>query len=293
MILTAVIYGAVAMFAFGVANAFLKAPAAQIGVIESILVRNLAAVPVLAVAWVLISGAAIPQLSFSAVLGGVAIAILGYLPFLFFLQALNVGEVGRVIPLTAVVRIVVSVLFGVIIWADALSFFDLAALVAVLIGVFLVTYEFRSGHITPIKSWVVPAFGASVLWGFLYPLFGYYAGLYGAFFYSLCIEVAVLGGAYLHLVLKKKQFSLPLTTYIADRRTLWWLVVAGVLTAVGTLSFNVGYGTGEIGIVSAIGGSSAVVSTICAMFLYRERVSLVQWFGIFAAMAAIVLFSIQ
>lgn len=292
MLATAIAYSAVAMISYGVGNALLKILTSRIGVVESLIFRNLVAVPVLLLAWFAFGAPFPTDIQASDAIGAAFIALLGYVPFYLFLRALKVGDVGTVVPVTSA-RIIISVFFGALFLSDALSRVDIIGILGIVAGVAFVTFAVPVRTV-PLIQWLPAALGAALLWGVLYPLFGFYSGVVGALFYALCIELAVLVGGVAHVLFKNRSFVTVRADFAKlDRHLLVPLVVAGLLTAIGSLTLNFGYLTGEIGIVSAIGGASAVASALAAIALFKERISVLQWGGILLVVGCIALIALQ
>jgi drug/metabolite transporter (DMT)-like permease len=63
------------------------------------------------------------------------------------------------------------------------------------------------------------------------------------------------------------------------RKNFGYVALAGVGAGIGTTFVNLGYATGDIGIVSAIAGAQALIAMIFAHYFYQERLTRLQYGG--------------
>jgi transporter family protein len=280
MISTAIIYALIAMFAFGISNVMMKTVADRFGPVRGLVLRNLVTVPALAIALLILHPTI--DLSHGSIFFAVILAIAGYFPFMFFVHGLELGKVGVIVPVSSG-RIIVSVIVGFLFLGEPFTILKLAAISIVFVGIVLASIDFTDFTHSNFFSWKsgIPfALLAALLWGIVYPLFQFPSQQFGALFYGLVIESAVLAGGLVHLMLIKKTI-IPATPEEASflKKHLVPIIVTGLTIGVATVSANFGLATGIVSLVSAIVGASVVVSLIVASIMFRERLTLQQYAG--------------
>lgn len=275
MVLLAVLYGVIAMFAGGITNALLKSVSSGLGAVPAVILRAAVSAITLFVAFLIIQ----PPVSFEIGDFFVAlfISILGYFPFLFFVKALRMEKVGIVAPIASSWIVIASVI-GFLFFNEPLSTEKLFVLAAVLAGVVLTSVDFKAwggGHAVFSKNAIIFALSAAFLWGIVFPLFVLPSSAFGALVFGLIIESVVFLCGVTHLVITKSR--MPVFSVI--RPHVWYILIAGVLTAVYTPVVSLGYLTGNVSLVSALSGSSIVVAVFVASIIYKERLTVLQYAG--------------
>lgn len=275
MVVLAVLYGVIAMFAGGIANALLKSVSTGLGAVPTVILRAGISAVVLIVTLLIVQ----PPLSFSlgSFIVAILISVLGYFPFLFFVKALRMEKVGIVAPIASSWIVVASVI-GFLFFNEPLSTEKLFVLVAVIAGVALTSVDFKAwgrGHAIFSKNAIIFALAAAFLWGIVFPLFQVPSEAFGALVFGFIIETVVFLSGVTHLLVTKTRMPL----FSAIKPHLKALIGAGVLTAVYTPVVSLGYLTGNVSLVSALSGSSIVVAVFVASFLYKERLTVLQYAG--------------
>jgi len=282
----ALLYGVVAMFAQGVANALLKDATGKLGVLPTVIARSGTSALALWAVFLVLR----PEVTFSAELFAfaAALSILGYFPFLFFIKGLEKGKVGVVAPIAAG-WIVVAAAVSYFLYAEPFGAGKIAALLLVLAGVVIASVnlgDWKRG--VGFRDGVAYAVFAALLWGIVFPLFKIPSEYFGALFFACVIESFVCLSGYAHRLLSKT----PLPPKEVVKKNWIPVVSAGILTAIFTLFVSLGYLTGEVALVSAIAGSSIVVSLAFAALFQKERLSALQYAGAGLVLLGIVIASI-
>jgi drug/metabolite transporter (DMT)-like permease len=273
--ITAVLYGVVAMCAGGIANALLKSVSTGIGAVPTVVLRAAISATSLAAAVLVLK----PPLVFSldSFCIAVLISILGYFPFLFYVKAIRMEKVGIIAPIASS-WIVVASFVGFFFFDDSITSEKLFILASVVLGVVLASIDFKAwggGHAVFSKNAIILAVGAAILWGFVFPLFSIPSAFFGALVFGLIIEIVVCLSGVAHLLITRSRMP-PVKTITPHTISL---LGAGILTAVFTPVVSLGYLTGYTSVVSALAGSSIVVTVFTAAILYKERLTVLQYAG--------------
>ena len=151
------------------------------------------------------------------------------------------------------------------------------AIVVVLIGIVLISIDFKdlkNSKVKKLAAGVPLAVLTCALWGLVYFLLKIPVNVIGPVLTSLILEAGIMIWSWIHLRIKKEPVRLP------DKKTL--LIVCGVaiLTALGTLCYNLGIEIAAVSIVVALGFSSPLVATIYGRLVYKEKLGMIQYFGI-------------
>ncbi len=288
MLLLAVLYGLVAMFAAGISTALLKPVTGRITVLPTVFFRA----GISALTLLILLAVIRPTIDFStgSFFFALSLAVLGYFPFMLFVEGLKEGKVGVVAPIASSWT-VIAALIGFFVFGEAFPPIKLFAVGLIIVGVIAVSVDFvslKTSGFSVRGSGIPFAIAAALLWGFVMPLFKVPSDMYGALFYAFMIETAVCLSALIHALLKKESFP----GRIALRLSLIPLTVAGVLTGFYTFCFSQGLQTGEVGVVSALAGAGIAISVLAARILYKEHLTRFQYGGVFMVLLGIVFLSI-
>ncbi len=217
---------------------------------------------------------------------GIAIflAFLAYLGFLFFLLSLKTGKVGVVVPVVSA-QIIISSLIGFLFFDEVFEPLKIFSVGIVCLGIILTSINFKdlkNSSLFSMESGIPYAILAALFWGVAFPYFSLPSKHLGAFFYALLVEIVVLCSALIHIFLKTRLKFLNTWVEALKGQTLRSWLVIGVLTvlsAIGSVFLNLAYETGQVSLVSALQGSSSIISIITAAFLYKEILSKQQYIG--------------
>lgn len=272
----AAVYGLVAMCAGGIANALLKPVSEALGSLPTIILRAGTSALSLLIAILVLR----PPLHFAldSFVIAIAISILGYFPFLFYVKALRLEKVGIVAPIASS-WIVVASIIGFIFLGETLTTEKIFILTSIIAGVALASFDFKAwgrGHAVFSKEAILFSVGAALLWGIAFPLFAVPSAFFGAIIFGFIIETIVCLCAVVQLLLTNGTF--PLISKIQPHTVA--VVGAGILTAVFTPVVSLGYLTGYTSVVAALSGSSIVVTVCVAAILYKERLTVLQYAGV-------------
>lgn len=178
-----------------------------------------------------------------------------------------------------------TVLLGVLFFGETINFYQLLSIIAVFLGLFLVTFKLE--YITGLRAkndtglWY--AFGAFLVWGFCGAFLKLPAISYGWYWTSLIMLIPYLS---LIFLFEKKVSQNLHNLKINNFRLFIILVICIILADLGyNSSFSFG---GNIAIVGTISGSYAVLSTVLAYFLYKEPLSKQQLIGVFLTLVGII-----
>ena len=163
MISFAVFAGLIAMLASGLGTALIKQPTVELGPLQTIVWRNVIAVPFLAILFFAVGS----PLDFSqgSIAVGFGIAVASYFPFMFFMLGLEREKVGVIMPIASG-RIIVSAVFGFLLLGDTMTVEKLVAIAVIFSGIFVGTInwrDFKNSDFLNLKSGVPYAIIAALL----------------------------------------------------------------------------------------------------------------------------------
>ena len=208
-------------------------------------------------------------------------AIVGTIGMILLYAALAVGPMGIVSPLTAIGGAAIPVIVGVIRGEPLTLLFVLGAILA-LIAVVLVSRE--SGphaRITP-RALLLSA-GAGIAIGLFLTALGVAPEGSGVWAATLSRWWSTLGMIVVTVILLSRGG-------LAKWRPYPWVfaIGAGALDAIANGVFQLAAQGGELAVVAVIGSLYPATTLLIAHFLLKERMTRVQWTGVFVALGAVV-----
>lgn len=213
------------------------------------------------------------------------IGALGTVSYLAFYKALEIGPISILSPIVSAYA-AVSVVLAVIVLGEVLTAGQITAVVVVILGVVLASSDLRQVH----------AIGGRQL-----------LGLALAFVTVLAIGTFVFANAYYAIelgwlvpIFLSRGFATVFLLAISLRDAGWRFhdrspQLAGLIALLaavdtgGYVAFNIGAERAETSIVSAASAPYAVIPILGGVLFFGERPAPVQWIGIAAVVAGVVL----
>ncbi|MBT4209629.1 MAG: DMT family transporter [Candidatus Komeilibacteria bacterium] len=280
-----ILFGFIAMLGFGLGNAIAKVPIQKIGSEKTIFYRNVIISILLFLILIFFGQDAV--FSTKYILLAFLIAGIGYIPLLFFYKALNLGKVGVVSPV-ANSSAIFTVLFSIIFFYETISIDQGLAIAIIILGIILISLnpkDLKNSQILKISSGVPYALITSVLWGLVFFLWKIPVNVLGPILTVLIIEFGTMLCSATHIYVTKKDFRLP------NKRILKYLFFISLGGAIGGLFFNMGIQRANVSIVSPIAAAAPLVATLYGKFVFKEKISKLQYLAIFIIIIGVVLVS--
>lgn len=278
-----ILFGFVAMLGFGLGNAIAKVPIQKIGSEKTIFYRNIIVSILLLVALLLFGQSAV--FSTKYILIAFFIAIVGYVPLLFFYKALNLGKVGIISPV-ANSSTIFTILLSVVFFHESISWGQGFSIALILLGIILISLNVRdlkNSQFLKMSSGVPYALITSLLWGLVFFLWKIPVNVLGPVLTSFVIEFGTMLCSAIYIVYKKKDFQRP------DFRVLKYILFMSLGGALGTLFYNMGIKNADVSIVAAITFASPLVATLYGKFIFKEELSKLQYLAILFIILGVVL----
>jgi len=269
-----VLFGLIAMVAFGFGNSLYKAAAISVPAKRLVFLRGIfvSAALLCAVLLALGSSAFLPE--YIAAMAG--ISLVGYFALLLLTKALSEGDVGVVMPISNS-SVLFTVLFSIIFFGESLSSFQAVGVAAIVIGAFLVSgnpFSLLGKGRKELAKGAGLAFIVCVLWGAMFFLLKVPAVAIGPVLTSFLLEFFQMLFAGLHIKINKEAFAMP------EKGTMKYIIASAVLIAVAGLAYTLGISTGSVSIVAPISMSSPVIVALYGKFVYKEILAPWQYLGI-------------
>jgi len=281
-----ILFGLVAMLGYGISNSMTQVPVKAMGSKRTIFFRNATASVLLGLATLFFLSET--TISAEYVLIALGIAFLGYLPQLAYFRALKAGKVGVVSPIASS-SVVFTVIFSLIFFNEVLRAWQIAAIAAIVAGIFLISAnprDWKNTNLLNISSGVPYALAAGVLWGLVYFLLKIPVSALGPMLSGFILEFGGMIFCGINLKLSKVSFGIP------DSATLKRIIIIGLLGGMGTMFFNLGIQMYEVSIVAAITFSWPMLAAIYAKYAYKEEMSILQWAAVILILAGIITLSV-
>lgn len=260
----AIVLGLASMLAYGLANAFSQPLSKQLGPARIIFLRGITVSLVLAVACLPSYGNLAHH--WGSLVEALAVGVVGYLPVLAFTHGLKVSRIGVVAPVAGSAPLVTILLAYCVLHTPihALQWLAIGVVILANISVSINPRSWRNSKLLVLSSGIPFALVAAVGWGLFYFLLIYPTHALGPWLSALFAEIGVTVAAGLHVATTDKDLGLA----TAQRPSL---VINGLLICVGTVAYTLGVHSYNQAIVITLSNSTAVVSTLLGVVLFREQ----------------------
>lgn len=281
----AIFFGFIAMLGFGLGNALAKIPIQKIGSEKTIFYRNVIVSILLFITLLLFGQAAV--FSTKYILIALLIAALGYIPLLFFYKALNFGKVGVISPV-ANSSTIFTIILSIIFFHEKISLGQGFSIAIILLGIVLISLDIKdlkNSQIFKVSSGVPYALITSVLWGLVFFLWKIPVNVLGPILTSFIIEFGTMLCSVVYVIYKKHNFQRP------DIRIFKYILFMSLGGALGSLFYNMGIKKADVSIVAAITFANPLVATLYGKFVFKEKLSKLQYLAILFIVLGVVLVS--
>ena len=224
-----------------------------------------------------------PPILILIVVAGIAYA-LGYLYFYNGFEIGNVSVVSAAINLQNVFVIAISYF----VFGQTLTFFQIPALLLLMIGVTLVSVNFKdltSGEVSLVKG-IKETLIATMLFGIIFwPVNEYIVERVDWISASFMIKLVAIVFVMLMSKTTKRNLAIPESA----RNMTKVLIAIGCLEAIGIISMSYGVSLGDAIIVAPIASALTIVTVSLAVIFLKEKLTRTQWAGIGLTMLGIFL----
>lgn len=280
-----IFFAVIAMLGYGLGNALAKVPVQKIGSERTIFYRNVMVSILLFVIFLFFSHSA--TFSVKYILIAFLIAVIGYMPLLFFYKALNIGKVGLVSPV-ANSSMAFTVLFSIIFFHESISFGQAGAIILIILGIILISLDprdLKNSKLLKISSGLPYALITSLLWGLVFFLWKIPVNILGPILTSLVIEFGTMICSVVYIYIVKKDFQRP------NNKILKYILFMSLGGALGTLFFNMGIEKANVSIVSPIASGAPLIAALYARLAFKEKLSKLQYLAIIMIILGVILVS--
>lgn len=263
VIFLSVVFGLISMIAYGASNAYSKPLSQRIGASQIIFLRGLIMLVVLGII-------SIPTYyylgNWTVVLSAIGLGVVGYLPVLAFTHGIKESPLGIMAPIAGsapLITVVLSFLFlGLTLHLS--QWLAVTLIVAANIAVSVDVRNWRQSNLLKLSSGIPYALIAALGWGlyafFLIPISQQIDPWLAAFL----TEIGVTTAAGLHVKFSAKKIQM---NQLFNPK----VIVNAVLLCFGIIAFTVGVRYFNVGIVAALSGSTALVSMLIGVRIFREK----------------------
>ncbi|MCI0868930.1 MAG: DMT family transporter [Chloroflexi bacterium] len=287
VVLQSLLLGVLAALGWGIADFVAAVVSKRLGILRTIVGVHLVSIPVAAVYFFAVSDISIVSLTHWAVL--LVISAVGFVVYIVFYKALQVGPVAVVSPIVSAYAVVVIVL-AFIFTGERLSVMQGVAVSASVGGIVLASVSLRSG----MRLREVVGFGA--LLGFV-AMVGIGVWQFGVgilsrdigWFLPIFLGRVITFGMFVPLVAVRREWpwqrlSAPL---------LVGVVVVGITETGGLFAFARGAEIGVISIVAAASITYPIIPILGGLIVFKEELGFTQYVGLAVALAALLVLALS
>jgi len=279
----------VSMVSFGILNAISKPFIKKMGSVNYVIYRNIGVV--ISNLIILFIARNTINIDVNTIFFAIFISAFSYLGFWAFNESINKGKIGIVVPISST-RVIITTLIATLIVKEILPLIFYGAIIFVFVGIVLISVDFNNLNkikFFDVKTGVPQALIAGAIWGISFAFFGKPSGILGAYLFGVIVESTVLICASIQGFLTKSKPS-KFWLVIKNKPFQFGLVI--ILGVLGTLFMNLSFVHLSASITSAITSASPFITIIYAYFVFKEKLSKLQYLGSILIIVGVVLISI-
>ncbi|MCH8109541.1 MAG: DMT family transporter [Chloroflexi bacterium] len=283
MVTQSIVFGLLAAFGWGVSDFVAALIAKRVGILRTAFGVHLSSVSVTTIYLLLAPSLSLVSATQWVVLAGVA--TLGFVTYLCFYKALQLGPIAIVSPIVGAYAMIV-ILLAVVVTGERLSGIQIIAVSASIGGVVLTSLNLRN-----LKN-RQRLIGKGALYGLVAMV-----GL-GLSQYSIGILSRDMGWFLPIYVSRLFTFAMLAPVSLIWRQLPWQrltvllgvgVAFAGITETAGLFAFSRGTEIGVISIVAAASTIYPILPVLGGLLIFRERLSPNQWAGLVIAMAGLLI----
>ncbi len=281
---TGIIFGIVAMICWGAADFFTAKAVRKTSLLKTFIYSQMTCAILLFVIFQLFFE--LPVLSYTTITIVLITGFLGVISYLAFYRGLQVGKVSIISPIAACWG-AVTVILCLIFLNETLSGFQAAGVCLAILGAVLASFKLRDLvklKLGNLSRGVKYAVIAALAWGTYFVYIDVLAAELSWFLPMLFIKTTATAYILAYSAATGKDISFP-------RNTAFFIIMIGLLEAVGFLAYGVGITSEYTVIVAPIGAAFPVITIILARIFLKETLELNQKIGIISVLCGLVLLS--
>lgn len=283
-----ILFGVMAMVGYGLSDAWAKRPSQRIGAETTLVYRNLFLCFILGIgfAGLVLTKRITVNIPAYYLFFTVGISILSYVGIAALFSGIAKGKISIIMPVSQTYA-VITILLAIVFYREPLTWLRVLFFLLVLGGMVLLLVNFSKRHTHILREKGIRlAFVTVVTWGIAMFLLKIPSLAIGPIPTVLILELTVLCCALFHtLVIARKRLAVPASL-------LGRLACIGIFGGIASTSYLLGMQQAGVSIVVALSGSSPLVSVLYGRFWHGERLRALQYAGIAAILAGIVLLTI-
>ncbi|MDO8740689.1 MAG: DMT family transporter [Candidatus Woesearchaeota archaeon] len=211
---------------------------------------------------------------------------LGFIAILMFFISFRFTQISLITALTTA-YVPIAAILAVFIFKESITLLLLIGTALVFMGIFLLSL--KDGKLK-IKNWKITlllAAAISVIWGFTYPFLRILVNSMGAVTASLYFEGFIMLFCLIYFLIRNKNHK-----FIVKKENTRWLILSGLLGAVGAVFYNFSLDHGLILIASPMASASMIITVLASWLFLKERLTKKQWVYIIVILSGLILISI-
>ena len=280
-----VIFVLVAMLGFGLSSGFAK-HTSEISSVKNVFLREMIVSILLFIMVLFNLKTQTFQLNYILIAFG--ISIIGYIALISFYTGLKKGKAGVIVPI-ANSSVIYTVILSTIFYNEKLSSVQIVALVVLIMGILLSSInfkDFKNSSIFNKNSGIIFAIITAIGWGSIFTLNKIPINVIGPILTSFIIDFGTFIFCAIHMGIKKEKLT-------GLSKTQWLFVSLTAFAAtIGAYCFNSGLAIANASIIAPIVFSNPLVTAVYGRIVFKEKLSLLQYFSAGMIIVGIVMISL-
>ncbi|UCG95220.1 MAG: DMT family transporter [archaeon] len=277
-----VVIGLITMFGLGMSIALSVIPIKDIGSTKTVFFRGIFTSTIIFIS--LLFFLSETSLSIYHIALSVLISFIGYMALISIFKGLKTGKVGVVYPI-ANSYVILTVLFSVLFFGESLIAEQAFSIILMILGIILISInlrDIRDSNLLRLSSGIPFALLTCFSWGFMYFILKIPVLVIGPILTALIIELGIVLFSGINMKISGISFKLP------GKKTLGFIFLVGLFSSIGAIFFNVGIMFYNVSLIAPIAATSPLVSAFYGRFVYKEKLTGVQWFAILLILVGII-----
>lgn len=280
-----IVFALIAFFGWGVGDIFGTLATRRLGSLSTS-AWSMAVGVLISVLFIPLIQSTIHNLTLNILVINMLLGLIFLLGLICFNEGLRVGNpsmVGTVAASFAAVSVVLSIIF----LKEKININQSFSIALIFLGLILSVYTgFKKSKNTALKG-VMFALITMITWGIYYAFIKIPVESIG-WFWPQVITLSLFPVVFIFMGAKGERVQIPSLKHAA----LFLVLINGFLVGGGEFAYNFAISKGYTAIVAPIAGSYPVLFVILASFIFKERTTLGQKFGILTTLLGIVFLSI-
>jgi len=274
-----IILGIVNVTLMGITNAMSRVPSKLIGQKKLMFFRQI--VTIIGLGIILLFTLKSTTFDIKYIIFALLISIIVYFAMLLMYKAFEIGNLGIVSPIASS-SVIYSVILTTFFFHFPMKSIQVISMAVIVVGILLISTNFKEIKGSKSNKGVIPAILTSLLFGVFFFFAQISNRVLGPYLNAFLFEVGMFICVVIDLYLTKEKLIK------VDKGTIDFIILLGILSVISITAYYCGFKVAaNPAIFLVISAPSPLVATIYSSIVYKEKLTLQQYFAGFLILAGI------